>query len=73
MKGGDGIDWGKEEEKMMEGGGSLHSIGGRKGTVEVDWREPMAMRTLWPDNKEVPRCQPTPFALHGSDPKVSTS
>lgn len=48
---------------MGEGAG----VGGQRAG------EPMAMRTLWLDNEEVPRCQPTPFTLHGSDPKVSTS
>lgn len=32
VKGGDGRDWGKEEERMMDSGGSLHSVGGGKGT-----------------------------------------
>lgn len=55
-------------ESMTEGGGGLHG-----GLDTWEGREPMAMRTLWLDNEEVPRCQPTPFTLHGSDPKVSTS
>lgn len=50
-------------EWVGEGGG----VGGQGAG------EPTAMRTLWLDNEEVPRCQPTPFTLHGSDPKVSAS
>lgn len=67
------MDWGMKKEKMMEGGGSLHSLGGSEGMRKVERRQPMAMRTLWLDNEEVPRCQTTPFTLYGSDPKVSTS
>lgn len=73
VRGEDRMDWGREGQSMMEGGGSLHSVAGREGAWEVEWREPMAMRTLWLDNEEVSRCQPTPFTQHGSDPKVSTS
>lgn len=51
-------------------GGMEGEEGEERGRVD---REPTAMRTLWRDNEEVPRCQPTPFTLHGSDPKVSTS
>lgn len=60
---------------MMEGGGGgVCGAGGSEGTWEGKGaEEPTAMRTLWLDNEEVPRCQPTPFTLHGSDPKVSTS
>lgn len=53
---------------VAEAGGSEWEGGGRGGA-----EEPTAMRTLWLDNEEVPHCQPTPFTLHGSDPKVSTS
>lgn len=71
VRGGNGL--GNEKEKMMEGGGSLHSWGGSEGTWTVERRQPMATRTLRLDNEEVPRCQTTPFTLDGSDPKVSTS
>lgn len=54
------VDRGMKKEKMMEGGGSLHSLGGSEGTWTVERRQPMATRTLWLDNEEVPRCQ-TPW------------
>lgn len=74
MRGGEGLDEEQVEERMMEGGGGLCGIGSNERTFEVEGGgEPTAMRTLWLDNEEVPRCQPTPFTLHGSDPKVSTS
>lgn len=64
-------------ERMMEGCCGLRCVGGSEGDMggkgSRGAEEPMAMRTLWLDNEEVPRCQPTPFTLHGSDPKVSTS